>query len=120
VALAKKGISLAAKLGLGPILEKLKALVKPLLKRVIQTAIGKLPVALQPVARKLAERLPFLKEVEEGEDARSGTRKAAECEIQLGFDRQTELSSPAAKPSRSAAHGGARPAAGAGGTRSPS
>ncbi len=66
VDLAKKGISAAAKLGLGPILNKLKALIKPLLKRVVQTAIGKLPVQLQPMAKKLAERLPFLKEFEEG------------------------------------------------------
>ncbi|MCX9077283.1 MAG: hypothetical protein OIN84_04830, partial [Candidatus Methanoperedens sp.] len=69
VALAKKGISVAAKLGLGPILERLKALVMPLLKRVIQTAIGKLPVQLQPMARKLAERLPFLKEFEESDES---------------------------------------------------
>ena len=66
VSLAKKGISAAAKLGLGPILNKLRGLIKPLLKRVIQTAIGKLPAKLQPIARKLAERLPFLKEIEEG------------------------------------------------------
>lgn len=66
VDLAKKGISAAAKLGIGPILNKLKALIKPLLKRVVQTAIGKLPVQLQPMAKKLAERLPFLKEFEEG------------------------------------------------------
>jgi hypothetical protein len=59
VDLAKKGISAAAKAGLGPILDKLKALVKPLLQRVIQTAIGKLPAQLQPHARKLAERLPL-------------------------------------------------------------
>jgi hypothetical protein len=65
VGLAKKGIGAAAKMGLGPILNKLKTIIKPLLKRVIQTAIGKLPPQLQPIAKKLAERLPFLKEVEE-------------------------------------------------------
>jgi hypothetical protein len=59
--LAKKGISAAAKLGLGPILNKLKALINPLLKKVLQTAINKLPSQLQPGARKLAERLSFLK-----------------------------------------------------------
>src|SRR5215204_4300823 len=69
VDLAKKGISIAAKLGLGPILGKLKALIKPLLKRVIQTAIGKLPPYLQPIARKLAERVPFLKELEEDQES---------------------------------------------------
>jgi hypothetical protein len=51
---------------LGPILNKLKALIKPLLKRVLSFAIGKLPVALQPAARKLASK--FLGEQEESED----------------------------------------------------
>ena len=39
--------------------QQVKALIKPLLKRVVQTAIGKLPVQLQPMAKKLAERLPL-------------------------------------------------------------
>lgn len=69
VNIAKKGISAAAKLGLGPILNKLKALIKPLLARVIQTAIGKLPPNLQPIAKKLAEKLPLLKEFEESDEA---------------------------------------------------
>ncbi len=51
---AAKGV---ASLALGPILNKIKALVKPLLNQVLQKAIGKLPVAVQPTARKLAERL---------------------------------------------------------------
>ncbi len=88
VSLAKKGISLAAKLGLGPILEKLKALIKPLLRRVIQTAIGKLPIALQPVARKLAERLPFLKETESEASALEPADSSEVGQIQLEFDRQ--------------------------------
>jgi hypothetical protein len=58
----KKVAKVAAKFSpIGLILGKLKALIKPLLKRVIQTAIGKLPAHLQPIASKLAERLPFLK-----------------------------------------------------------
>ena len=88
VDLAKKGISAAAKLGLGPILNKLKALIKPLLKRVIQTAIGKLPAQLQPIARKLAERLPFLKEFEEGNDPVSENAElSAISQIQYEFDQ---------------------------------
>jgi hypothetical protein len=51
---AAKGV---ASLALGPVLNKIKALVKPLLNQVLQKAIGKLPVAVQPTARKLAERL---------------------------------------------------------------
>jgi len=62
---AKQGISAATALGLGPLLEKLKKLIKPLFNRVIQFAIPKLPAQLQPIARKLAERVPFLKEFEE-------------------------------------------------------
>jgi len=89
VDLAKKGISIAAKLGLGPILEKSKALIKPLLKRVIQTAIGKLPPYLQPIARKLAERLPFLKELEESyESVPEATGTSEVAEIQYEFNQQ--------------------------------
>ena len=51
---AAKGV---ASFALGPVLNKIKALVKPLLNQVLQKAIGKLPVAVQPTARKLAERL---------------------------------------------------------------
>jgi hypothetical protein len=61
VGLAKKGLQFAAKLGLGPILKKLLVLVKPLLKRVLQMAIGKLPVNLQPIAQKLAEKYAGIK-----------------------------------------------------------
>lgn len=77
--LAKKGLSAAAKLGLGPILNKLKALIEPLLKRVIQTAIGKLPTQLQPIARNLAERLPFMKEF--GESYERVSNYAETCEV---------------------------------------
>lgn len=89
VDLAKKGISAAAKLGLGPILDKLKALVRPLLKRVIQTAIGKLPTQLQPLARKLAERLPFLKEFEESHEFTPQAAETGEIAgIQHEFNQQ--------------------------------
>jgi hypothetical protein len=73
VSLAKKGIEVATKFGLGPILEKLKKLVRPLLERVLRVAINRLPVAVQPAARTLAAKLPTLfgMEVEptEGETA---------------------------------------------------
>ncbi len=59
--LAKKGIQLATKLGLGPILNKLKALIKPLLHKVLKLAIGKLPASLQPLAQKLAEKYAGVK-----------------------------------------------------------
>ena len=57
VDLAKKGVSAAAKLGLGPILNKLKDLVWPLLNRVLKFALNKLPAGLRPIAQQLAKRL---------------------------------------------------------------
>lgn len=87
--LAKQGISAAAKLGLGPVLDKLKALIKPLLTRVIQTAIGKLPPNLQPIARKLAEKLPFLKEFEESDEALPAAAGTFEItDLQNEFNQQ--------------------------------
>ncbi|MEV0386036.1 hypothetical protein [Nonomuraea sp. NPDC050643] len=62
---ARKGIGALAKLGLGPVLAKLKGLIRPLLQKVLTAAINKLPPALQPIAQKLARRLPFLRELEE-------------------------------------------------------
>jgi hypothetical protein len=51
----KKGIGAVTKLlPLGKLFGFLKKLVRPLLERVLQKAIGKLPTALQPVATKLA------------------------------------------------------------------
>lgn len=53
---AWKGIKTVA---LGPILNSLKSLLKPLLNSVLQRAIGALPALVQPAARKLAEKLGF-------------------------------------------------------------
>uniref|UniRef100_I2Q586 Uncharacterized protein n=1 Tax=Desulfovibrio sp. U5L TaxID=596152 RepID=I2Q586_9BACT len=83
LSLAQKGFSAIAKLGLGPILNKLLALVKPMIKRVIESAINKLPPTLQPIARKLRDKLPFLKEFEEGEASQAeaaGTFGVAEIQ----------------------------------------
>ncbi|MEU2125757.1 hypothetical protein [Nocardia niwae] len=58
VRLAKKGIAAVGKIiPLGWIFGKLKKLIRPLLKRVLKLALGRLPVALRPAARKLAGRL---------------------------------------------------------------
>lgn len=88
VDLAKKGVKLAATLGLGPILNKLKGLIKPLLKKVLEKAIGKLPPAVQPIARKLAEKLPFLKEMEETSSVESGYSSADIGGIQQEFNER--------------------------------
>jgi hypothetical protein len=52
---------------LGPVLKKLRGLVNPLLRRVLSFAIGRLPAALQPIAKKLATQ--FIKEAYEQEDS---------------------------------------------------
>jgi hypothetical protein len=78
VKLAKRGIAAVGKLlPLGKVFDLLRKLVRPLLQRVLATAIGKLPAALQPIARKLAGRVPGLGEAaDEQEDEGSVTALA--------------------------------------------
>jgi hypothetical protein len=65
VNLAKKGIAAVGKiLPLGKIFGALKKLVQPLLKRVLQMALNKLPANLRPIAQKLADKLFGSKEAE--------------------------------------------------------
>lgn len=55
--IAKKGVSALGKiLPLGRLFAMLRRLVRPLLRRVLGTAIGRLPAALRPLATKLATR----------------------------------------------------------------
>lgn len=58
--LAKQGIGAALTLGLGPVLNKLKGLVRPLIERVLRSAINRLPPPLRPAATALAGHLPRL------------------------------------------------------------
>lgn len=81
VKLAKKGVGTLATLGLGPILNKLKALARPLIKRVLQMAINELPAQLQPLAKKLAGK--FVSEAPEGQPVSSPA-----AEVQFEFDQQ--------------------------------
>src|SRR5262245_36267100 len=86
--LAKNAASAVAKFGLGPILNKLLALVKPIIKRVIEIGINKLPPNLRPIARMLRDKLPFLKEFEEGEELELETTGTYEvAEIQNEFNQ---------------------------------
>lgn len=88
VNLAKKGVSALAKLGLGPLLKKLKALVMPLLRRVIKMALNKLPAAVRPIAQKIAQRL-FGKVAGEAEAPSGSVANATSAEsIQQEFDLQ--------------------------------
>jgi hypothetical protein len=63
--LAKKGIALAGKiLPVGRIFDALRKLVQPLLKRVLQMAMNKLPESVRPYAKQLADKLFGNKESE--------------------------------------------------------
>lgn len=85
--LVKKGIKAVGGLGLKTVLKKLKVLLNPLLKKVLQMAINKLPAALRPVAEQLAKR--FLKQEVE-EEAMPDTEDATPdvSGIQREFDGQ--------------------------------
>jgi hypothetical protein len=57
IAVAKKGVALAGGALLGPILAKLKPLIRPLLDKVIKFALDKIPAPYRPYARALASKL---------------------------------------------------------------
>jgi hypothetical protein len=56
-AVAKVAVKGITTLGLGPILARIKPLLRPLLNQVLQKAIGRLPASVQPIATQLAQRL---------------------------------------------------------------
>ena len=55
VDVAKKGLTMIP--GISGLIQKLKALVGPLIQRVLKMALDRLPPALRPVARQLAQRI---------------------------------------------------------------
>jgi len=58
VDLAKRGLAAVGKvLPVGLLLGRLKALVRPLLDRVLRAALNRLPVSVRPIARMLAAKL---------------------------------------------------------------
>jgi hypothetical protein len=88
---ASKAASFAAKIGLGPLLDKIKALVKPLLNKVLQMAIGKLPEAVQPAAQQLAEKIFGAVAAAAPSDAATAAQPQAApavTDIQQEFDQQ--------------------------------
>ncbi len=86
VSLAKKGVAAVGKiLPIGPILKKIKGLVKPLLDKVLKFAIGKLPKKMQPHAQTLAKK--FLN-LETANDAYSNNEEESGRELD---SIQTEL-----------------------------
>ncbi len=88
VNMAKQGIASAIRLipGLGPLLNKLKGLIKPLLNRVLKFALDRLPPGLRPAGQRLARQLLG----EQLEEAPTGEAPAtAEVNwIQEQFDRE--------------------------------
>jgi hypothetical protein len=92
---ASKAASFAAKIGLGPLLDKIKALVKPLLNKVLQMAIGKLPEAVRPAAQQLAQKIFGAVAAAPPSDSGTDTATAAQpqaapavTDIQQEFDQQ--------------------------------
>lgn len=85
--IAKKGLTMLP--GIGLILGKLKALVGPLLNRVLKMALDKLPPKLRPAARQLAQKLlgKVVKEAEEeDEDTETAETTPNASAIQQQFD----------------------------------
>jgi hypothetical protein len=75
VNLAKRGIAFAGQfLPVNILLGRLKGLVRPLLRRVLQAALNRLPATVRPIARILAARLGL----SESETTEDGTLRLAE------------------------------------------
>jgi hypothetical protein len=72
---AKTAVGVASKFGLGPILAKLKGLVRPLIQNVLKRAINRLPPSIRPAATMLASKLPSL-----------FGKEAADARVEPSFD----------------------------------
>jgi hypothetical protein len=89
VKLAKKGLSTIGRfLPIGKLLGAVKKLIRPLLRHVLRRAIGRLPAAVQPAARKLAQRFGLQTEsgsetAESNEYGHLGEELSAEFDAQL-------------------------------------
>lgn len=82
VSLAKKGIAAVGKIvPLSMILDKLKALVRPLLTRVLRLAMNQLPPALRPAAATLAKRFLGVGEIEGQLDELADESEAASADV---------------------------------------
>jgi hypothetical protein len=87
---AKKGLTLLP--GLGGLISKLKALVRPLLNRVLKTAIDKLPPTLRPIARQLAQRVLGTKVTEvDGEESEAALAAPDISAVQEQFDLEAAM-----------------------------
>lgn len=75
--LAKKAGKFALKIGLGPILNRIKPFVKIILDKVLKKAIGHLPESLRPAALQLAERIAGRGQENKGNSATGGNSGTA-------------------------------------------
>ena len=71
---------------IGPVLERLKALIRPLLRRVLAMAIGRLPAPLQAPARLLAARFTGETAEDELEEEASPSQPTDPAAISESFD----------------------------------
>ncbi|KQN88700.1 hypothetical protein [Arthrobacter sp. Leaf69] len=82
VGLVKKGIAAVGKvLPIGLLLNKLKGLVRPLLKRVISSAMNRLPASIRPFARQLAAKLGVAEAEAEDPASAEGLAELFELEV---------------------------------------
>jgi hypothetical protein len=86
---ASKGLMLVP--GLGGLISKLKALVRPLLNRVLRTAIDKLPPTLRPLARQLAQRVLGVKAEVGGEHFEAAPAAPDISSVQQQFDLEAAM-----------------------------
>ena len=103
--LAQKGIALAGKLALGPLFGVLRKLVKPLLRKVLDSAIGRLPASVRPLAEQLAAKFRGNGEIPAGDAA--GLAEAFDYSLAevvsapndaVGAQLLSELEAPAGNP----------------------
>lgn len=82
VGLVKKGIAAVGKvLPVNLLLNKLKGLVRPLLKRVISAAMNRLPASVRPLARQLAAKLGVAEAEAEDHASAEGLAEVFELEV---------------------------------------
>jgi hypothetical protein len=101
VSLAKKGIAAVGKiLPVGKIFDALKKLVQPLLKKVLQMALNKLPASVRPIAKDLAAKLFGARE---SEAPQTGMEMETIAETAEAFDARLAEALTAADDRRIAA-----------------
>ncbi|WP_435293324.1 hypothetical protein [Streptosporangium sp. G11] len=97
VAVARKGAAAVGRvLPVGLLLNKLKALVRPLLRRVLTAALNKLPPVTRPIARTLAAKLGL----DEGARHRSAPNRSPAC-LRSSIWRWPRCCSPRTRSMRS-------------------